>query len=190
MEDKTHILVVDVETTGLDPVKCSVIEIGAVGLTSSAEFTVECRMGDDAVWEEGAAKVHERTIDHCTNPVLPTEIEALELFLDWCDQCMPAGRLILAGMNPQFDLGFLRAIPPASYAPLARRLAKRFSHRTIDMHTLAVAEVMQIEANFDLKTLHTDGIYEMLEMDHEPKPHRAIVGARMEAQAIREFLGL
>ncbi len=184
-----RIVVVDIETSGLDPYKCSVLQIGAVWL-GAAPLNCEDVFFADArhewwhEWEAGAAKVHGLSRAEASDIHRPSEAVALEDLLDWLEFLPVPGRLILAGMNPAFDLSFLRrAARDSDQTP---RLEGLLSHRTLDMHTLALAKC--VAEGEDPDGLHTDAIYEMLGMKREPRPHEALTGARMEGQAIRRLL--
>lgn len=182
------ILVVDVETTGLMPFQNQVIEIGAVFLDGREEFETRVRFDGEHRWSEEAEAVHGYTRESCEDPRHPAIHEALELFLDWLEFHHGNRRVILAGMNPRFDLDMLRA-DACAVDRLARRMSFRFSHRTLDMHSLALRYAAKMGLSADaLVRLHTDRIYELLGMAPEPKPHRALVGAKMEADALSLLL--
>jgi len=185
-----RIVVIDVETSGLCPNQCSLLEIGAAPLMAPDDiFAMRCRLWPGALWTDGAADVHGWTHAEADSPTLPTEALAVEAFTAWIDDLYACGRrLMLAGMNPRFDLDFLRAA--AGRAWKQDWIRKRFSHRTLDMHSLAVAELIRRNAVADVDWLHTDGIYELLGMSPEPRPHRAAEGVRREAAAIRKLLGV
>lgn len=182
------IVVVDVETTGLIPFQNQVIEIGAVFLDDREEFETRVRFDRERRWSEEAEAVHGYTRESCEDPTHPEIHEALELFLDWLEFHRGERRLVLAGMNPRFDLDMLRADARA-VDRLSRRMNFRFSHRTLDMHSLCVRYAVRMGLSADAITrLHTDQIYDLLGMEPEPRPHRAITGARMEADALSLLL--
>jgi DNA polymerase III epsilon subunit-like protein len=188
MHPLSRIIVTDLETSGLNPNKCAILQIGAVSLNldSAPEFECLARLEHWHEWEAGAAKVHGETREEAASIRRLAEAVALEQFLDWADDLGGSGRFILAGMNPAFDMGFLRCV--AKRSDQSDRLRGLFAHRTLDMHSLAVAEMLSHDS--DPLDLHTDAIYEMLGHGPEAKPHRAIEGARREAAAILELLNL
>jgi DNA polymerase III epsilon subunit-like protein len=190
MIDLPPILVVDVETTGLDTKRCGLVEIGAVWLTGqreNEEFDRKCRPWEGAVIEPGALEVN--GCDWVLDPTVAPESVAIDAFLDWVGE----GPVLMAGMNPRFDLEFLRAAFNRSWAEARMKSVKPefpFPHRTIDLHTLAVTYAIANEASFTGKGLNTDHIMELLGLPVEPRPHRAIQGARCAAEALRILFGI
>lgn len=189
----SRLIVVDLETSGLNPDSAAILQIGAVSLNSGVVSLPACREFQAFVrcewwhdWEADAAKVHGETRDKAGDHCRLAEEVALEALLDWADDLGGTGRFILAGMNPAFDLGFLRAV--AERSDQGGRLRGLFAHRTLDMHSLAVARCLSLR--IDPLDLNTDAIYAMLGQAPEAKPHRAIEGARREASAILALLNL
>lgn len=185
------VVVIDVETTGLDPAKHSVIEIGAVVLDSldavaPLEFVAEVRADWWREWDEEAGQVHGITRAVAEDPARLAPARALAMLLEWLLAIGGGRRAILAGMNPGFDLAFLREM--ARRTEQERALRERIGHRTLDLHSLAFVAARQWDPAWDLANLHTDKIYWLLGMQPEPKPHRALTGARMEAEAFALLL--
>lgn len=185
------IVVVDVETTGLDPMLHGVIEIGAVALDADSvspigEFHTLVRAEFWHAWSAGAEAVHgvPRTVAESLDR--PNEMMALGMFLEWVRTISGGRRATLAGMNPGFDLGMLRGM--AKRTEQEEALRRRISHRTLDLHTLAWAYARELDVARDPADLHSDGICELLGLEPEPKPHRALAGARWEAEAFAMLL--
>ncbi|WP_009963030.1 3'-5' exonuclease [Verrucomicrobium spinosum] len=178
MSDEPRLLVTDLETTGLDGRACGIVEIGAVWMLGAGEFVMKCRPHADAVIEARAMEVN--GCDWHLDPTVAAEVEALEQFVEW----VGAGPVILCGQNPRHDLWFLQE------GAKRHGLELPFVHRTLDLHTLAVAYALACGRRVPAKGYYTDEIYELLGMEPEPKPHRALVGAQKEAEAFRMLLGL
>lgn len=180
------ILVVDIETTDLSPLMGSIIEIGAHWLTGpreGQEFEAKCRTWVGAQIDATAMEIN--GADWLGDPTVASESEALEDFLIWVGDDFP----ILAGMNPRFDLDFLRAAFARRWSGYEQKPRLGFPHRTLDMHSLAIAWAMAADHEIPAGGLHTDHILSMLGLPEEPKPHRALRGARCEAEAFRVLLG-
>ena len=183
--EEPRILVVDVETTGTIPEKHSIIELGAIALDNrDIQFSSRCRMWLGAEYTEGAAKVHGRSRRSCSDSYLLSESAMIERFVKWLGGA-GLGPVIIAGMNPRFDRDFICAALFRAGKPEHISL---FPFRTFDMHTLAVAYAMREGIPIPNRGFYTDEIYEMLGMDPEPKPHSAMTGALMEAEAFRKLL--
>lgn len=179
------ILVVDVETTGTNPQRHSIIELGAVWLTGQEhpeEFEMECSMWEGAEYNPEVEAINGRTDASCINPILLTESELIREFVEFLDKDFD---FILAGMNPSFDRRFLLAA--AERAGLGRL---PIPHRTLDLHSLALADAIVSKSRVPKRGLYTDRIYEHLRLEAEPKPHRALTGARKEAEAFETLLDL
>lgn len=184
------ILVVDLETTGTDARKNSIIQFGAVWLSGAeGEIELDCRVWEGAEIHPRALEVNGCSESRCLNPSLMTESEALIQFFQWI--AMQTGGLdqpfMLAGLNPNFDRSFLMQAWIR-----AGRSVKTFpiKHRTIDLHTLAVCYALATDCIIPSRGLYTDEIYAVLDMPPEPRPHTAITGARMEADALHKLLAL
>jgi DNA polymerase III epsilon subunit-like protein len=182
----TRILVVDLETTGLDPVRHSIVEIGAVWLSGRVgSFEQRCRVWDGAALDAGALRVNGLDAAACGDKSLPPEAEALVDFLLW-SKASADYPVMLAGLNPNFDLGFLRAA--ASRAGIS--CDRAFRHRVLDLHSLAVGYALRAGLPVPSRGLYTDEIYALLDLEAEPKPHRALTGARKEAEAFGRLWAL
>lgn len=193
-----RVVVCDIETTGLIPDTHAILEIGAVPLDPHRDFAFhrDVRHERWQVWDPDAAEVHglakETAMNHRDRV---TAAVAIVDFLDWLDTVVLAdiqGRAVLAGMNPRFDREFLAQV--ADCLDIREYFDGLVSHRTIDLHTLAVSAFWR---NLEyapgmfpggIDSLHTDAIYGLLGMGPEPKPHRALEGGRREASAIRQLL--
>lgn len=182
-----RILVVDLETTGLSADDCSILEIGAVwlcgGLEGHDEFSTGCRMWDGARVEPRALEINGCSESRCTNSSLQTESEAVDSFFTWllCSMMNDVTPVMLAGLNPSFDRAFLRA----AWRRAVSRCEFPFKHRVLDLHSLAVLHAFTRGEIVPSRGFYTDEIYALLGMEPEPRPHKAIVGARYEAHALR-----
>jgi hypothetical protein len=80
-------------------------------------------------------------------------------------------QLVLAGMNPHFDVGFLDAEWDLLYAAKGKRYRRPWSHRHYDLHTLAVQYAAIFGGEFE--RLNSDEISRLLGVEEEPRPHCA-----------------
>ena len=103
-------IVVDVETTGTNPQKHSIISIGAIDMDApidqNGQFYAECRVWEGAHIEPDAMAVNGMTDEQIHDKQKPEEGEAVRQFFAWFAE---KENLVLAGHNPMFDLGFLQA---------------------------------------------------------------------------------
>src|SRR3989338_2689314 len=100
-------IVVDVETTGVNPQKHSMVSIGALDfLNPKNTFYEECRIWDGAEIDLGALAVNGFTKEQIIDPKKQTAEEAVKKFIEWT-KAMP--NRTIAGGNPFFDADFLKA---------------------------------------------------------------------------------
>lgn len=190
-DNAAPLVVVDVETSGLDPHRHGLIEIGAVLLDQATlepvgEFETAVRLPPPLEWDAGAERVHGVREAEARSADRPDEATALWMFLEWLRVEGGGCRLTLAGMNPAFDLSFLDWAAQRTGQDGALRA--RLAHRTLDLHTVAWIFARDAWDEVDRGRLHTDAIYWLLGIAPEPRPHRAITGARMEAAAFAELI--
>ena len=97
-------IVVDVETTGVDPKENSLLSIGAVDFENPDNyFYGECKLRERAVINPKALDVNGFTIEKI-NSSEKTCKELLEAFLLWANKIQDK---TLAGHNVQFDYNFI-----------------------------------------------------------------------------------
>jgi len=132
------LLFIDTETGGLDPRKHSLLSVALVvgegpKVVNSLEILIR---HDPFVVSAGGMKVNRiDLVRHAAAALDPDmALGVMNVFLDqhFPHQCNP---IILAGHNVAFDQAFLGAF----VASLGHHLEPRFSHRTVDTHSLASA---------------------------------------------------
>ena len=107
--------------------------------------------------------------------------EAFGGFLASCGVDQPGW--ILAGMNPSFDRAFVMALWRESGEAFPKP-----GHRCFDIHSLACGDWFIREGwSGEVPAFHSDAISEALAMEPEPKPHRALAGARWSRRCAMEF---
>lgn len=190
------VVVVDLETSGLDCHRHSILEFGAArfglgveegGQVGFPTFELKCRCWEvhlphqviRAEYEPKALEVNGRTPEDIYDESFLTEQKATKQFFEWLGE----GEWILAGMNPTHDYNFLKA---AGDRAGIRKIP--FVHRKIDLHSVAVMFAIAHGMEVNPRGIYTDGIYQMIGMPNEPKPHRAATGAGYEAQALLKML--
>ncbi|QQG39778.1 MAG: 3'-5' exonuclease [Candidatus Aenigmatarchaeota archaeon] len=171
-------IVVDVETTGLNPDRHAIVSIGAVELANPQNiFYAECRAWEGAEVDENALRVNGFSAEQVRDASKKTLDQAMREFLSWTDSC---GNTMLAGHNTSFDRDFLSAS--------AKRcgLVWPFAHRTIDLHTVCYTKLLQDGQVMDGLSLNK--ILALVGLPREPDPHNALTGAKMEAEALSRLI--
>jgi DNA polymerase III epsilon subunit-like protein len=180
-------IVFDIETTGVNAQKHSIISIGAVDMDHADEekgrFYLECRIWDGAHIEADSMVVNGMTEEQVKDPSKPEEGEAVRQFFAWL-----AGResLVLAGHNPMFDLSFLQAAAARHHVDFP------IAHRSLDLHTICYVHMVQKGEIVPIKNkksdLNSDAVMKYVGIPSEPKPHIAINGAVWEAEALSRLI--
>ncbi len=176
-------LVVDIEGSGVDPHKNSLLSIGAVEFERPEnQFYGECRVWDGAHIEPKALEVNGFTETEARDSIKQTDRELLLKFISWADTC---DEKTLSGQNPSFDRDFMQ-ITAARY-----HLNWVFAHRTIDLHSIAFFHAVTHRIMVPRKNNHSDfnldKILVYAGLPPEPKPHNGLTGARLEAEAFSRF---
>ena len=180
-------LVVDVEASGVDYRKCSIISIGAIDLAHPEhQLYEECRIWDGAHIEAGATAIHGLSDAEITDPRKQTEAELTHKFLQFA---LSLEDITLAGQNVSFDRDFLQAA-----AARAGHTDWPLAHRTIDTHTLAWMHMVKrgltppIDPVKKHSALNLDAVLIYCGIPEEPKPHNALTGAKSHAEVISRLL--
>ena len=169
-------IVVDVETTGLDPKKCSIVSIGAVEFYKPEnQFYVACRIFDGAEIGEEALKINGFSKESLTDQLKPSLETAVKSFLNWASHCTYR---TIAGENPTFDCDFLRETVHHYEMgwPLGRRV--------VDLHSVSYAKHLELGAlnkipfKNGVSELKADTTYSFVGIPEEPTPHHALNGAK------------
>ena len=177
-------IVVDVETTGLDPRKHSIVSIGAVDFSNPKnQFYQECQIWDGAEVTQEALEVNGFSEEEVRDPHKKTLEEIAKEFFKWMERLPDK---TLAGQDPSFDKGFLKA--------LAERhgIEWKLGRRTVDLHSICyfhhLKKGVTPPTKEDRTALNLDKIANYVGLPDEPKPHNALTGAKVEAEAFSRFI--
>lgn len=179
-------LVVDVEASGTEYHKHSIVSIGALDLSNpEMRFYEECRIWDGAHIMDEALVVNGFTKEQITDPAKKPEGEVVRMFLEWSQHL---GDRTLAGQNVSFDRDFLKA------AAEREGLSWDLAHRTIDTHTLCFMHMVKrgieppIDPEHRRSALNLDAVLNYCGIPEEPQPHNALTGAFSHAEVISRLL--
>ncbi|TSC58635.1 MAG: DNA polymerase III subunit epsilon [Parcubacteria group bacterium Greene0416_79] len=177
-------IVVDVESTGVDARLCSLLSVGALDFENPVnQFYMECRAFSGAHMEKEALKISGFTEEAIRDAKKPTDREVAEAFLAWMKTC---GEWTLAGQNPSFDRGFLEETAHRYHInwPLA--------HRTIDLHSICYFQMQKQGREPPRKNNHSalnlDRILEYVGLPTRETKHHAFADAKLEAEALSRLL--
>ncbi len=178
-------IVLDVEASGTEYEKHSMVSIGAIDFANpTRQFYEECRIWDGAHIMDGALKVNGFTEEEITDPKKRTESDVVHDFIAWA---LSAEDRTFAGQNVSFDRDFVKAA-----AKRAGHTDWPFAYRTIDTHTLAwmhmVNRGLVPPTTHNRSALDLDAILNYCGIPEEPSPHNALTGAKSHAEVISRML--
>ncbi len=181
-------IIVDVETTGYDAKKHSIVSIGAIDLENpDNQFYVENRIWDGSeIFEKDellaglrpALDINGFTVEQIKDKSKLSVSEAVKLFLEWSEGC---NIKLIAGHNPYMDLEFLRN------SALMHNIKWTLGYRTIDLHTAVYLNYKNRGLNPPVK-LRAEECFNYVGLPDEPRPHNALNGAKFEAEAFSRLI--
>ena len=134
-------IILDIETTGLDPLKNGIVSIGAVSFDNPNEtFYEECKIDSDDLIEEEALKINGFTKEQITDKNKQPQSELINKFYSWLEK---QDDRILAGHNIGFfDLNFIKAKVTKYNIIIKTR------YRSIDLCSVAQTKHLEIHKKF------------------------------------------
>ncbi len=178
-------LIVDVEASGTEAHKHSIVSIGALDFDNPKnQFYMECRVWDGAHIMDEALAVCGFTREQITDKSKPAEAELVKEFLHWSES---VDERTMAGQNPSFDRDFLKYA-----AERAGHTDWPFAHRKIYTHTLAYMHMInhgiRPPVKYRRSALNLDAVLNYCGIPEEPSPHNALTGALSHAEVIARLL--
>ena len=179
-------LIIDIEATGTNAQKHSILSIGALDLQNPTNrFYGECQIWPGAHVMDEALVVNGFTFEQINDPTKQTESELVTQFMEWTHQLSDRTP---AGQNVSFDRAYLEAA--------CARAGINFDlpFRTIDAHTLGVMHMTKrgLTPPFDVEHKHSklnlDGVMNYCGIPDEPDPHNALTGAMSHAEVVARLL--
>src|SRR5262245_51077658 len=99
-------IIVDIESTGTEPHKHSILSIGAIDFSDpSRRFYEECRIWEGAHIDKDSLVYNGFKVEEITDKAKRTDGEVVADFLKWLE---PASEITLAGQNVFLDSDFLK----------------------------------------------------------------------------------
>jgi DNA polymerase III epsilon subunit-like protein len=170
-------IVVDIETSGLDPIKCGLWQIGAVDLDSKRVFFEESRIDDEDFVEESALKVIGKSEEDLRSPYKESQKQLLDNFFNWCSSCNDK---ICICQHPQFDISYLMI--------KARKYGIEFplSFRAFDLHSFASLKHFQLKGLFlkseGFSDMKLSNILSFVGMRDNRDAHNALEDAKLTSE--------
>jgi len=177
-------IIVDVETTGIDWQKHSLLSIGAVDFNNPERtFYEECRMWDGAHIMDGSLEVNGFSEAEARDVRKKTDGQVVAEFLEWA---YASSEFTVAGQNPSLDLWFIKTTAGRNH------MNANLHYRTVDLHSLVFAHMLSNGVALPIKEgksdIHSDYIMRYVGIPEEPKPHNGLNGAKWEAEAFSRLM--
>ena len=178
-------IVVDVEASGTDYAKHSIVSVGALDLLHPENrIYEECRIWDGGHIMDEALDVNGFSKAEITDAKKQPEADLIHRFLTWTES---VEERTLAGQNVSFDRDFLKAA-----AERAGHTNWPFAYRTIDTHTLCYMHMVKRGLRPPIahrrSALNLDAVLIYCGIPKEPEPHNALTGALSHAEVISRLL--
>ena len=178
-------IILDIETTGLDPELNGLLSIGAVDFINPTKtFYEECRIREGERIDPEAISVNGFDLDEIKDKTKQTTRDLLIHFDEWLKS---RSIRMVGGLHiSAFDVPFLNK------KALQCGVRMRLHRRTIDLHSIAYAKMQELGKVVPMtdgwSVMDTDVIYPFVGLPKEPKPKNALSGAKWEAEAMSRLI--
>jgi len=183
-------VLIDVETTGLDPEQHSMVEFSAIKWTGARiDLVFRPRIGAVidmkavAVW--GGDLSYANALDEMENRDMGygAAVEQMIQFLADCS--------VIAGLNVgSFDLPFVESAYEYQAALEGSKLRCPLSHRTVDLHTFAVIAAKTMGEAVPERGFRADDIGTLVKISPERRPHSSRAGVDWECAAFSKIVAM
>lgn len=177
-------IILDVETTGIDPLKHSLVSIAALDFDDPEEcFYEECKIWEGAGIDPKALLINGLSPEELILDEKKSEADIVQNFIEWANEKRD---ITIGGQNPSFDVSFIKAA--------AERAGKTspITFRTIDLHTLAWSHMQKRGSSPPIEdkksSLGSDAIMKYVGLPPEPKPHIGINSPVWEYEAMHRLI--
>ena len=177
-------IVVDVETSGLNPWRSALLSLGALDFHNPENtFYAECRVWEGAEVSPEALAINGFTEESIHDAAKPSLEQLMARFIEWV---RPIFDQTLAGVNPFFDRDFLKA------SAYRYRYDWGPGRRIVDLHTLCYAHYLSrglippIEQG--RTNINADATFIYVGLPSQPIPHHALTDVKLEAEAFSRLI--
>lgn len=169
-------IVLDIESSGLDERDNCILSIGAVEYESDAEFYGECYAYDNKLISQAALDINGFTYAQATDKKKQSPHDLVYNFYKWSME-RQYGQLLAGQQVGSFDIKFIKYI----FDNHLENIKWPYGYRSLDLHSVAFSKWCE--------SLSLDQILVKCGLQPESKPHNALNGARLEKAAFKYILG-
>jgi DNA polymerase-3 subunit epsilon len=179
-------IVIDVETTGIDPSVNGIASIGAIMLPGENPFYQEVCVDENIKIDAKALEINGFTLESLNDSNKPNMARTTRDFADWATH---AKDTIVCAWNAKFDVGFLAVEYERAH------MYWPFGYRVVDLHSIVHFLMSNIGDGFvpahdGITTIGLNYALKWAGLPEEPKPHNALAGARCNLDILRYCKGL
>ncbi len=178
-------IVLDIETSGVDFSKCGIWQIGAIDLETGEEFLEEARIDDsdsvlnDLQSSQTVFEVTGKTEEQLRDYTKQSQKRLIENFFNWVENKRIKSCIC---QNPQFDLGFIFT--------KARKynLKIKLHYRALDLHSIAQVKFFEKNRKLNINLekqrlgLGLPDILDFCGMKDEREKHNALEDCKLTAE--------
>mgnify|MGYP001568271871 FL=1 len=174
-------IIVDIETTGLNPYKHSICEIGAIKFEDPSKFFHKfVRIDNNNEIDQKSLEINGQTEKSVRDHNRQSQISVLKDFFEWIKNQKD---FYVAGENVGiFDLMWIK-----SKAEIYN-LTYPFQYRSFDLNTAATMKYEETHGKLPIvdgkNQMSLDSIIEFVGLKYERKIHNALEDCKLEAEAI------
>jgi DNA polymerase III epsilon subunit-like protein len=179
-------IVIDIEASGLNPNKHSILSIGAIDFSRpDRRFYGECRVWDGAHVMDEALAINGFTEEQINDASKISEAELITQFMEWTQECTER---TLVGQSVSFDRAFVVA------ACERAGIQCDLPFRTLDTHTMCYMHMVkagitpEIDPQHRRTNISLDVVLEYCGVPSEPRPHNALTGAMCHGEVASRLL--
>ena len=136
-------IVIDIETTGLDPRRCGLLSIGAVDFNKPKSFFYgECRLSGKVLLDEESLKVNGFSREGLYDTTKLTSRDLMHKFVHWLSE---KDNTTIAGHNVHWDVNFL-SLNFKKY-----KINYDLGYRFVDLHSIFYAKLLKLGKTIPLR---------------------------------------
>ena len=174
-------IVIDVESSGLDPKTHSIVSLGALDLSEPEnQFYDECRVWKGAKVDDDALAINGFSREEVEDAQKKSEGELIKAFVAWATD--RPKNLTLAAQNVSFDYEFVKA------ACMRAGIECPFAKRSVDIHSVTWLHMSEHGIEIPITNRHSlinsDLVLRYCGLPEEAKPHNALTGALWHAEVL------
>ncbi len=177
-------IVLDIETSGLDKVKSGIWQMGAIDLTNPDNyFLEEAKIDDEDIVTREALKIIGKSESELRDNSKQSQHQMIKNFFDWIEK-RPIKNFLC--QNPVFDVAIVE-IKANKY-----KLKIPFHYRSFDLHNFAQAKYFEVNSQFLIKEAHSDmGLSNILVfcgMKDNRESHNALEDCKLTAECFSRLV--